>query len=78
MKFTDAELRTLRLIDQHGKAERDMDRHGLYGWRINGEARGQRVDILLQLKALTLSEDKLTATLTDRGRKAISYMKEAA
>lgn len=71
MKFTEAEIRTLRLIAQHGKAERHYDRRMVYVWRINGEGKGGRVDSLLKLKALKLSDDKSTATLSELGREVL-------
>ena len=76
--LSDAQLRTLRLVAEHGKAIRvePKTKATLWTWQIDGKPMSGTVDRLLHpIKALELSADKSTATLSPKGR---AILKEAA
>lgn len=76
--LSEAQLRALRLIAEHGKAERHepVSRAASWTWRINGKPMSGLVDRLLHpIKALELTEDRTTAVLSPKGR---AILKEAA
>lgn len=75
--ITAAETRVLHLIATHGKAVRVDPKGPAYSWtwRIAGEPKSGPVDSLIRKGVLTVTKDKSSAILSQKGKE---IMREAA
>ena len=70
-RYTVAQVRTLLLMHQHGRADRVAfgTGGGMWGWKIDGVSRSATVDAVIRLGLAQVNGDR--AVLTERGETVV-------